>query len=81
MVVGDQRPCDGVPDSLVVPDDCGQCEHALGDPCEQTVTGFGVVSFEAELAFAGGEGGLDDLPEGREDEPAGPGFLTLCGWA
>jgi hypothetical protein len=79
VIVGDQRPLDGLAGSVVVPDDSGEGEDALEDPHQYPGRGVSAVGFEVELALEGDR--LDDLPERFEELGAGPSGFALAGRA
>ena len=68
VVIGDQRPLDGLGGLPVVPDGGGHGQQPLGDAGPDSCGGPAAVAFEVELAFEGVVDRLDPLA-GPADRP------------
>jgi hypothetical protein len=77
VVVGDERPEDGLSAVMVVPDGRGQSQQSLQDPGHDTLDGVSSVSFQVELAFQGLVDRFDEFTEGLQEPCSGTGILTL----
>src|SRR6266849_1885275 len=81
VVVGDQRPFDGLAGVVVVPDGGGQYQDALQDADQDAGRGVAAVAFEVELPLECVVDRLDDLAERLEEPGSGPVGLALAGRA
>src|SRR5690242_12783852 len=76
VVIGGQRPLDGLAGSPVVPDGGGHGQQPLGDAGIQAPGGAAAVAFEVELALEGVVDRFDPLPD-PADRPV-PGCLVAA---
>ena len=79
VVVGDERPGEGLTGLVVVPDGGGHGQDALGDADGDAFEGPAAVGFEVEPAFEGVVDRFDQLPEGLEQRLAVAGGLVFAG--
>src|SRR5215470_18539484 len=71
VVIGGQRPLDGLAGGPVVPDGGGQGEQPLGDAGVDAGGGAAAVAFQVELAFEGVVDRLDPLADPADGPVAG----------
>ena len=78
VVVGDERPGDGLTGLVVVPDGGGHGQDALGDAGGDAFEGPAAVGFEVELVFEGVVDRFDQLADGLEQRLAVAGGLVFA---
>src|SRR5450631_1519139 len=79
MVIGHERPQDGLAGGVVVPDGGGQGKDALEHSDSNASWGVAAVLFQVKLAFEGVVDRFDDLAQRLEQVRTGPRGLALAG--